>query len=51
MSFYEQAKDSVLLALDRLHKAGIKTLRPDDYFAEMAKKDDHMKRVSQYRNV
>ena len=35
--------------LERLHKdgTGIKTLRPEDYFAEMAKKDDLMKRVSQ----
>ena len=46
ISFYEQAKDAAIIALERLHKAGIKTLRPDDYFAEMAKKDDHMKRVN-----
>jgi len=45
--FYEQAKSSSLFALDKLHKAGINTKRPEDYFAEMAKKDDHMKKLRQ----
>ena len=31
--------------MPRLNKYGIKTRRPDDYFAQMAKSDDHMKRV------
>lgn len=43
--FYEQAKSSILSALDDLKNAGIPTVRPDDYYAEMAKKDDHMKMV------
>jgi len=44
--FYEQAKEAVMQAMARLHADGVTTKRPDDYFAEMAKKDDHMKRVS-----
>lgn len=44
---YRQAQASVLLGLPQLHKLGIKTRRPDDYFAEMAKSDVHMKKVSE----
>lgn len=40
-----QAKDAVLEAIPKLKEAGILTVRPDDYFAEMAKKDDHMKKI------
>nr|XP_026691444.1 probable rRNA-processing protein EBP2 isoform X2 [Ciona intestinalis] len=29
----------------KLSDAGVETNRPNDYFAEMAKKDDHMKKV------
>lgn len=50
MSFYEQAKSAVISGMKRLHNDGVKTKRPEDYFAEMAKKDDHMKRV-QIQNV
>lgn len=32
-------------ALPKLSKLGIPTKRPDDYFAEMVKTDDHMQRV------
>lgn len=49
--FYEQAKSSALLAVSRLHKEDIPTKRPDDYFAEMAKKDDHMKKLRQKLTV
>ncbi|KAK6179709.1 hypothetical protein SNE40_012011 [Patella caerulea] len=45
MKFYRQAQAAVLEALPRLQKLGLKTKRPEDYFAEMAKSDDHMKRV------
>lgn len=45
MLFYRQAQSTVLSAIPKLHKLGIKTKRPDDYFAQMAKTDDHMKRV------
>ena len=42
---YRQAQASVLEGVSKLHKLGIKTKRPEDYFAEMAKTDDHMKKV------
>ncbi|XP_024082371.1 probable rRNA-processing protein EBP2 homolog, partial [Cimex lectularius] len=43
--FYRLAQHAVLSVLPRLKKLGIPTQRPDDYFAEMAKSDDHMQKV------
>ncbi|KAM3914174.1 putative rRNA-processing protein EBP2 isoform 1-T2 [Leptodactylus fuscus] len=45
MSFYRQGQASVLFALPRLQQLKIFTKRPDDYFAEMAKTDQHMQKV------
>lgn len=45
MLFYRRAQSAVLEAIPRLRKLKIATKRPDDYFAEMAKSDDHMKKV------
>ncbi|TWW53329.1 putative rRNA-processing protein EBP2 [Takifugu flavidus] len=45
MFFYRQAQATVLQALPLLNKHGISTKRPDDYFAEMAKSDQHMQKV------
>ncbi|KAI4890309.1 hypothetical protein NFI96_017730, partial [Prochilodus magdalenae] len=45
MFFYRQAQASVLEALPKLKKLQILTKRPDDYFAEMAKTDQHMQKV------
>ena len=45
---YRQAQASVLEGVSKLHKLGVKTKRPEDYFAEMAKTDDHMKKVKKY---
>lgn len=45
MTFYRQAQASVLEAVPKLHKLKVKTKRPEDYFAQMAKSDEHMKRV------
>ncbi|XP_026179579.1 putative rRNA-processing protein EBP2 [Mastacembelus armatus] len=45
MSFYRQAQATVLEALPLLNKHGIATKRPDDYFAEMAKSDQHMQKI------
>ncbi|XP_063283213.1 probable rRNA-processing protein EBP2 [Pelobates fuscus] len=45
MCFYRQAQAAVLFALPRLHKLKVATKRPDDYFAEMAKSDQHMQKV------
>lgn len=43
--FYRQAQSAVLEGLARLKAMNIPTKRPDDYFAEMAKSDAHMKKV------
>ncbi len=42
-----QAQEAAIQGLKRLHGLGIKTRRPDDYFAEMAKSDEHMKKVKE----
>ncbi|XP_069837408.1 probable rRNA-processing protein EBP2 [Dendropsophus ebraccatus] len=45
MCFYRQAQAAVLFALPHLQKLKVATKRPDDYFAEMAKTDQHMQKV------
>ncbi|KAG8003200.1 putative rRNA-processing protein EBP2 [Nibea albiflora] len=45
MFFYRQAQAAVLEALPLLNKHGVATKRPDDYFAEMAKSDQHMQKI------
>jgi len=45
MVFYEQAKQASIDAITKLKKQGCMTSRPNDYFAEMAKKDAHMKKL------
>ncbi|XP_041364891.1 probable rRNA-processing protein EBP2 [Gigantopelta aegis] len=45
MKFYCQAQAAVLDGIPRLQKLGIVTKRPEDYFAQMAKSDDQMKKV------
>lgn len=45
MTFYRQAQAAVLSGIPRLHQLGVPTKRPDDYFAQMAKSDDHMTKV------
>lgn len=45
MVFYLQAKQASIDAIHKLKKQGCLTSRPTDYFAEMAKKDDHMKKL------
>ncbi|KAM9849346.1 putative rRNA-processing protein EBP2 [Aulostomus maculatus] len=45
MFFYRQAQATVLEALPLLKKHGIATKRPEDYFAEMAKSDQHMQKI------
>jgi len=47
MLFYRQAQAAVLEALPRLHSMNIATKRPNDYFAQMAKTDDHMQKIRQ----
>ena len=45
-TFHRQAQAAVLVGIPRLREQGVKTKRPDDYFAEMAKSDQHMQKVS-----
>lgn len=47
MSFYRQAQATVLEGYSKLENLGLPTVRPADYFAEMAKSDDHMQKVGQ----
>ncbi|XP_012872234.1 PREDICTED: probable rRNA-processing protein EBP2 [Dipodomys ordii] len=44
---YRQAQAAVLAVLPRLHQLHIPTKRPTDYFAEMAKTDQHMQKIRQ----
>ena len=43
--FYEQALGSANEAIRRLKELGVPVKRPRDYYAEMVKSDEHMKRV------
>ncbi|XP_020711939.2 probable rRNA-processing protein EBP2 homolog [Athalia rosae] len=43
--FHRQAQAAVMEGIVKLKKLGIVTKRPDDYFAEMAKTDEHMQKV------
>ncbi|GAB6031629.1 putative rRNA-processing protein EBP2 [Chamberlinius hualienensis] len=43
--FYRQAQATVLEGIPKLHDLGVPTKRPIDYFAQMAKSDEHMKKV------
>jgi len=45
MNFHRQAQAAVLEGIPRLHNLGVRTKRPDDYFAQMAKSDAHMQKV------
>jgi len=48
MLFYHQAQATVLEAIPRLKKEKLSTKRPDDYYAQMAKSDEHMKKIREY---
>ena len=45
---YRQAQATVLEAIPRLKKEKIATKRPEDYYAQMAKSDEHMKKIREY---
>jgi len=47
MLFYRQAQSAVLEGLKRLQSMNIATKRPEDYFAQMAKTDEHMQKIRQ----
>ncbi|KAJ8891094.1 hypothetical protein PR048_010604 [Dryococelus australis] len=48
MLFHRQAQAAVLLGIPRLKELGMPTRRPPDYFAQMAKSDEHMQKVRQF---
>lgn len=43
--FHRQAQAAVIDAITRIKKLGIPTIRPEDYFAEMVKTDEHMHKI------
>lgn len=45
--FHRQAQAAVMFSIPRLKKMGIPTVRPEDYYAEMAKADEHMQKIRQ----
>lgn len=45
MMFHRQAQAAIMEGISRLKNMGVATKRPDDFFAEMAKTDDHMQKV------
>lgn len=45
--FHRQAQGAVVDAIARIKKLGIPAIRPDDYFAEMAKTDKHMQKIKE----
>lgn len=47
LAFYQQALAAVNTARDALKKEGVPFTRPNDYFAEMVKSDEHMGKIKQ----
>ena len=45
MAFYNVAKENVMKGMQILVQAQVPISRPDDFFAEMLKSDDHMLKV------
>lgn len=45
MMFYKQAQGAILNGIPKLQKLGIPTKRPDDYFAQMVKSEEHMNKM------
>lgn len=45
LAFYQQALEAAHIARDKIIDAGVPFSRPDDYFAEMIKSDEHMAKV------
>ncbi|KAJ9601427.1 hypothetical protein L9F63_000451 [Diploptera punctata] len=46
--FHRQAQAAVMTGIAQLKDLGVNTKRPDDYFAEMAKSDEHMHKVREH---
>jgi rRNA-processing protein EBP2 len=50
LAFYQQALEAAKLGRELVKKAGVEFSRPEDYFAEMLKSDEHMAKVRQTSN-
>lgn len=46
--FYRQAQTAIRDGIVKLKEHGVPTKRPDDYFAEMAKTDEHMQKIRKH---
>jgi rRNA-processing protein EBP2 len=46
--FHRQAQAAVTDGIAKLKELGVPTKRPDDYFAEMAKTDEHMQKIRKH---
>jgi rRNA-processing protein EBP2 len=46
--FYRQAQTAVSDGIKKLKELNVATKRPDDYFAEMAKSDEHMQKIRKH---
>ncbi|KAI9315404.1 eukaryotic rRNA processing protein EBP2-domain-containing protein [Dichotomocladium elegans] len=47
LAFYQQALEAAIIGREKVLKAGVPFTRPDDYFAEMLKSDEHMAKIRQ----
>lgn len=47
LAFYEQALEAAKIGRELVKKAGAEFSRPEDYFAEMLKSDEHMAKIRQ----
>ena len=47
LAFYKQCLDAANEGRALLHKEGVRFTRPNDYFAEMVKSDEHMGKIKQ----
>jgi rRNA-processing protein EBP2 len=45
LAFYQQALEAVQIGRELVKKAGVDFARPEDYYAEMLKSDEHMAKV------
>lgn len=46
LAFYQQALEAARIARDKFRELDVPFSRPDDYYAEMLKSDEHMAKVS-----
>lgn len=51
LAFYQQALEAAYIARDKFKKLDIPFSRPDDYFAEMLKSDEHMAKVKKKKSI